>query len=137
MKENMIIRIEPCKQINSIPFGANRETVRKMLNMEYQEFRKSVYATNTTDAYDSFHVFYDDDDNFEAIEIFEGTVIIRNERVFPGKLDGILRLFPEMVYDGFGYISTENSIGITTSAEDSDSIEAILFGRSNYYSDIE
>ena len=120
---------EPLISVGAIKFGMKRESIRNLLG-NYSEFRKSQYSKNTTDSFSFCHVYYDEDDCCEAIEIFDAEVSIKNQVVFPCKADMVMKLFPNAVEEYGNYLDKEQSIGIY--APD-DVAESVLFGRKGYY----
>lgn len=129
MKECVMV---PQKSFNGIEFGCSRDVLRKHLGSDYREIKKSPYDRNTMDFYQQFAVFYSKDDKFEAIEFYEDVeVVVAGKRLFPATIDECKVVFPCLEFDGYGYIEKDNSIGITLN--DEDSVEAILFGKENYY----
>ena len=106
--------IKPLKSVGEIEFGMDRELVRKTINRQYDEFRKNKFSINTTDDFGEFHVYYDKTNCCEAVEFFEESILIVNDKqLFPGSIDNIKLVFPDAVSDDYGYISYENSVGIT------------------------
>lgn len=125
-----VLNIIPLTEVNGIRFGEKREKVRKEFG-EYKEFRKNRYSTNTTDDFGDFHVFYDKDNTFEAIEVFVGEVYIDGEKIFPSSLNEIEKLTKEK-FDLDGYLTCVSlSVG---ACEEGGKIESILFGNKNYFS---
>ena len=60
----------PTVRVNGVKFGMNREKVRSLLGAA-TEFYKFDDDINTTDDFGFCHVFYDENDKCEAIEIFD------------------------------------------------------------------
>jgi hypothetical protein len=50
----------------------SRKDVRAAMGSKFVEFKKASFASNTTDAFDDefIHVYYDDRDVVEAVEVF-------------------------------------------------------------------
>jgi hypothetical protein len=123
----------PNVKIGEIEFGMDRATVRKLFNNHFLEFRKTPYSKNMTDDFGEFHVYYDDSDRCEAVEIFGGVEVeMGGQIVYPNSISVLEGLIKDLEDDGYGLISISNSIGITVSDE-SDQIEGILFGNKDYY----
>ena len=119
------------KKVNNVLFGTDRDAVRKVFGKKFNEIKKNIFSKNTMDAYDDFHIYYSKDDTFEAIEIFgKFTVKIEGVKVFPGSVETIKQVITDLEVDGDGYLSRENSVGITT---EGDEIKSILFGELGYY----
>lgn len=122
------------KSVNAAEFGCSREKTREVFGKKFQEIRKNKFSLNTMDAYESFHVFFTEDNKFEAIEIFgDIKVAVNGEKIFPGGVDKAIKALPELKKDDYGLIDRINSIGITLSQDDENKIEAILFGCEGYY----
>lgn len=119
------------KEVNGVSFGTDRDAVRKVFGKKFKEIKKNIFSKNTMDAYDDFHIYYNKDNTFEAIEIF-GRVTVRIEGVkaFPGNIETLKRLITDLDDEGDGYLSRKKSVGITT--EDGE-IKSILFGEPGYY----
>lgn len=132
-KDNRIV-VEPCISVNQVLFGTPRENVRKAFGDNYKEFKKTNASVNTTDAYDLFHIYYDNNNLFEAIEIFgDVDTYVANKKIYPGAIKKVIRICDDMEYDGYGYTSVNNSIGISISGDSKQSIDSILFGKKGYY----
>lgn len=121
---------QPLKEVNGIKFGMKREDVRKIIG-EAKEFKKSKFSKNTTDDFGYCHVFYNDDDECEAIEIFNNTEVLINETVvFPINISGIKAIIKDLVEEEGSFISKSQSIGIYAP---NGNMESILFGNIGYY----
>lgn len=57
--------------IGLVAAGMSRADVRAVIGSDFVEFKKAYFVSNTTDAFDSagIHVYYDDQDRVEAVEI--------------------------------------------------------------------
>lgn len=133
-----MIRIDviPLVEANGVKFGMKRSEVRDILG-ESKEFKKSPLSTTLADDFGYCHVFYDDNDECEAIEIFdEVEVYIDDKLIFPMKKREALKLlkkfFKDLKKDADGLISYKYSIGIYAPEKE---MESILIGRENYYED--
>jgi hypothetical protein len=127
-------KVEPLISFENIPFGTERLSVRKSifetLGLKHSEFLKGN-GDNSTDAYDNFHIFYDEFNRFEAVEFFgDSTVFIDENLVFPNHIDAICQIFPELIEDMGSWISIKNSVGIYAPQN---VIESIMFGKDGYY----
>ena len=112
----------PTTGVNEVKFGMNREEVRRLLGSATESY-KFDDDVNTTDDFGFCHVFYDDNNECEAIEIFDEAEVYVNE----------LLIFPtDFEQDDEGLISISKSIGIY--APDGD-MESILFAKEDYYND--
>lgn len=120
----------PLKEVAGVKFGMKRLDVRKVFG-DAKEFRKSKYSKNFTDDFGFCHVFYNSDDECEAIELFEEVqVIIDGRLVFPTTLDEAKKIFGQLSEDSGSYISKKESVGIYAP---SGRMESILFGVVGYY----
>ncbi|MCM1277316.1 MAG: hypothetical protein NC299_18485 [Lachnospiraceae bacterium] len=124
------IIVAPLESVNGIRFGAQREIVRNAFG-SFEEFKKSPFSKNTSDDFGDFHIFYDSNNCFEAVEIFEAEVKINNTVIFPGTLAEANKLIADLKSNDPDYwISKEQSVGLC--APDGE-IESILFGIKKYY----
>ncbi len=131
----MKFTVELTKKVNGIAFGTDRKDVRKAFDSKYTEMKKNIFSKNTMDAYKDFHVYFDRNDQFEAIEIFNNSELLIEEKiVFPGKLSVLRKVLPELCPDEYGgYIDKKNSVGVTTSTDNPERLESILLGCKDYY----
>lgn len=121
----------PCKMVGEIAFGMSRAEVRSLFG-DYSEFYKTQFSKRTTDDFGFCHVYYDENDCCEAVEIFEAEVYIEGKKVFPCSLENIKESFPNAKEEYGSYLDKELSVGIY--APD-DKAETILIGKQKYYSD--
>lgn len=120
----------PLKEVAGVKFGMKRLDVRKVLG-EANEFKKSKFSKTLTDDFGFCHVFYNSDDECEAIELFKKVqVMIDGRLVFPTSLGEAKKIFGELIEDNGSYISKKDSVGIYAP---SGSMESILFGVVEYY----
>lgn len=125
------VTAEPLKRVGEIDLGASRSVVREAVNLPYKEFKKTPLSTNTTDDFGTFHVYYDDDDRCEAVELFDDVEVeVDGKLVFPTSSEEARRVIPSLVPDGDGLVSAEESIGIYAPGG---KMESILFGARGYY----
>lgn len=125
----MRLDVIPLKSVGDVRFGMSRGEVRAVWG-DAEEFKKDPDDVVTTDDFGFCHVFYDEDNKCEAVEIFDAEVFIDGKQVYPIDMDRALELLPDLEEDDIGPISYERSIGIY--APD-DEMESILFGRDGYY----
>lgn len=134
-----VIRINPLKSVNGIEFGSSRKKVWEILGRPYSTFKKDVSDKVDTDDYKYFHIFYDDDYNFEAIEIFDEADIYYDEKkvskTYSEALEYFKELFDDIEEDDYGFTTEKGSIGVYIENDD-DIIDSILFGKKNYYNEI-
>ena len=125
----MKIDAVPLISVGKVQFGMTRTEVRQILG-EFREFRKSALSKNTTDAFAFCHVYYDNNDCCEAIEIFDAEVYINDRLIFPCSLDEVKVLFPNAEEEYGSYLEKKLSIGLYIPDKDA---ESILFGEEGYY----
>lgn len=72
----MLFYLSNTKSNYSLFYGMNRESVRKLLNQPYEEFKKTEFSTSTSDNFMNLNIicFYDDDDLLEEVEIFSPNI---------------------------------------------------------------
>ncbi|MFR1842024.1 MAG: hypothetical protein ACLUV3_08530 [Oscillospiraceae bacterium] len=125
-----ILKVIPLAEVNGVKFGMKRCDVRKIFG-NATEFKKSKFSKTTTDNFGFCHVFYNKNDECEAIEIFdENEVQIDDIIVFPDNADKLKSMLPDIEDDDCGFISKSKSIGVY--APDG-KMESILFGCTGYY----
>ena len=121
----------PLIGVNGITFGMPRDAVRTILGPTYIEFRKSKFSRNSSDDFGVAHVYYDADNKCNAIEIFSDiSVSIGGQIVFPGSVENLTRIIPDLTRDDSGYCSVDKSIGVYV--VDGRAV-SILFGNEGYY----
>ena len=121
-----VIKAIPLEEVNGIKFGTGRDKVREKLGA-YKEFKKTPFSENSTDDFGYCHVYYDNENKFEAIEIFDAEVYIGDRKVFPVSVDDLSDIIDDFDDE---LISISKSIGIY--APDNEP-ESILFGCKGYY----
>ena len=62
-------------------------------------------------------------------------IALDRKKLFPVTITKAKRLLPDLEYDGYGYTSVAQSVGITVNPDNEDRIDGILFGCANYYSE--
>ena len=123
--------VQPLKDINGIKFGMKREVVRKVLSGEVKEFKKTKFSKITTDDFGFCHVYYNANNECEAVEIFDDvTVVINGKIIFPGSIEIGKSAFIDLEEEEGSYISKSESVGIYAPYG---KMESILFGNSGYY----
>lgn len=123
--------VKPLKSVNDIEFGMKREQVRNIFGDKYREFNKTKFSNNTTDDFYYYHVFYNEKDECEAVEIFEDiSVIINGLKVFPNEVSVLTSIASDFTEENGSYISKSMSIGVYAP---NGKIESILFGVDGYY----
>ena len=130
------INIISLKNVNDVDFGSNRSIVWNMFGKPNDSFKKTSISKTETDDYGNFHVYYDDNYNFEAIEIFKGIDIYYNNYKLSNKYSEVLEyfksIFNDIEEDEYGFTTKSGSIGVYIE-NDEDLIDSILFGKENYY----
>ena len=102
----------PTISVNGVAFGMSREKVRSLLGTA-TEFYKFADDVNTTDEFEFCHVFYDDNNKCEAIEIFdESEVYVNGSLIFPTDFETAKKVIEDFEEDDDGLISISKSIGI-------------------------
>lgn len=120
----------PLKEINGVRFGMKRDEVRKIFLSFKGEFKKTPFSKTTTDDFGFCHVFYNANDECEAIEVFDAEVYVDGTLVFPSNIETVKALFHDLVEEDDGFIIKSQSIGIYAPYG---KFESILFGIPNYY----
>ena len=129
MMERWILK--PLKSVGIIRFGMSRDDVHQALDKDYTEFTKNRFSENTSDNYDSFHVYYTRDNKVEAVEFFEGNeIVLDGTIIFPIKADTIDKVLLDIEREGNSYTHVEKSIGYEVN---DDVAESILVGEAGYY----
>lgn len=123
------LKAVPLQSVGDVSFGMAREEVRKHFG-QFTEFKKNQFSKITTDAFDFCHVYYDEQNRCEAIEIFGAKVLINDQTVFPSSLNELKKIFPNAVEEYGSYVDSSISVGFY--APD-DNVESILFGSNGYY----
>ena len=123
--------VYPLSGFDDVKFGMTRTEVRDILGSPERELKKSKLSKVTTDDYNLFHIFYDNNDRFEAVEFFDKVEIIIDGRIiFPKSMENLMKLPYNFVPEEAGAISVEYSIGIYAPDK---MVESILFGVKGYY----
>ena len=123
----------PMVGVNGVKFGMSREEVRSLLGTA-TEFYKFADDVNPTDDFKVCHVFYDENDKCEAIEIFyEVEVYVNGSLIFPTDFETAKKVIEELEEDDDGLISISKSIGIYAPYG---RMEGILFGKEGYYREV-
>ena len=126
MKLNAI----PLEGVENVRFGMSREEVRNIWG-EAREFFKTSDSEVPTDDFGFCHVYYDESDRCEGIEIFDDAqVYVQGQLIFPIDLNDFMEIFPGFSEDDDGPYSTERSIGIY--APDG-TMESIMFAKEGYF----
>ena len=128
-----MIKLEavPTEYVDKIRFGMKRNNVRAVLG-EPKEFKKTATSKMLTDDFGFCHVFYNSNEECEAVEIFSDTeVYIDGSLIFPTNLKKAKEIIEDFKRDEYGLISKKMSVGIYAP---NNKMESILFGEKGYYS---
>ena len=124
------IHVIPLIGFDNVTFGMKREQVHQLLGTA-SEFKKSLFSSNTTDNYGFCHIFYNANDECEAVEFFPGIELcIGTAVLLPGDFQNIQKLFPDLQDADGCFISKTKSIGVSIT---DGTIDSILFGCTGYY----
>lgn len=124
------INVIPLKEFANVKFGMKRTDVRNVLG-NAKEFKKTKFSKISTDDFGFCHVYYDEKDRCEAVEIFDDTeVFVNGKKVFPVSITDCEKVFTDLIKDGDDYTSIENSVGIYAPGN---RMEGILFAVAGYY----
>lgn len=116
---------------DNVNFGMERSEVRALLGEPTREFKKSKFSKTMTDDYSAYHIFYDKDNRFEAVEFFDEVEIKIDENIiFPISLDVLTGMNYSFAAEGEGLISLKYSIGVYAP---NGKPESILFAKEGYY----
>lgn len=125
-----VIKAVPLKSVGDIKFGMSRDTVRSVMG-KGKEYKKNLFSKSKTDSFGPIHVFYNENDKCEAIEIYSDIkVMIGSTPVFPCDANKVTQISNNLEEDGNGFIDKEKSIGITIS---DNKTKSILFAVKGYY----
>ena len=99
-------------EVGGVKFGMKRSEVRKIFG-EATEFKKSKFSKNTTDDFGFCHVYYNQYNECEAIEIFYNIEVeVDNKIIFPTSLDNAKKVLVNLIKDEECYIDKKNSVCI-------------------------
>lgn len=124
------IDVTPLKEVNGVRFGTKRDEVREHFG-QYEEFQKTSLSDIAADDFGYCHVYYDEHEQFEAIEIFKQVqVLVNGTLIFPTDIKDAMNVIDDFQKDDDGLLSISQSIAIY--APD-DEMESILFAVEGYY----
>ncbi len=118
------------ESVNQIRFGMSRKEVRKLNKNRYKTFKKNIFSRNTTDDFRAFHVYYDKNNNCEAVEICEFDEMTINNKQVSKNFKDFENVINDLVENTGSYISKSCSIGIT---QEDGIVESVLVGCRGYY----
>lgn len=123
--------VSPLNSVGKIKFGATREQVHAAVGNPKDSFRKTKSSKSKTENYSSFHVYYNDADTVEAVEIFtELDISIGGKDVFPLDKNSTLNVISGLKESSGSYINKSKAIGVEFSKNHA---KSILFGKKGYY----
>ena len=113
------------KDVNGVSFGTKRKAVRAVFGTA-KEYKKKI-----TDDFGFCHVFYNAEDECEAIEVFgDIKVEVDGAVIFPTDVETAKKQLSDLVEEDGSLISKKFSVGIYAP---SGKMESILFGAPGYY----
>lgn len=123
--------VTPLKGFNDVLFGMSRTEIHRILGEPIRVFKKSQFSKVSTDDYGSYHIFYDKNDCFEAVEFFEANEVadLINSTIFES-IEAIKNSVYKFSQDGDGYLECHLSIGVYAP---NNRIESVLFAVKDYY----
>ena len=124
------VTVVPLVSVGEARFGMSRAEIRNLFG-EYSEFRKSQKSKSTTDDFGFCHVYYDENDCCEAVELFDAEVLVEGKTVFPSSVQILMESFPNAIEESGCY--TDQGLSVGFCAPDGNA-ESILFGKKGYYS---
>lgn len=128
-------KVIPTRKVGPIQIGANRASVYSALGQPKNAFKKSKNSGNNTDNYGYCHVYYDQNDAVEAVEVFpEITLMLGGNQLSPGTLNDAAGPLSIDIKEKGSYLDSKKSIGISFNVE-TQQVESILCARSGYYSE--
>ena len=131
---NEKITVVPLESVGKIKFGMTRNALRQTMGADFTEFRKSQFSANTSDDYGYLHVFYNENDECVAVELFPECEISIGGMTVPYSANAfnkwLLQQDSEAEVSDCEAISVKFSIGM--SAMDNQ-VESVLFGMPGYY----
>lgn len=124
------INVIPLQEVSGVSFGMKRNDVRSIFG-EAKEFKKTKNSKNTADDLGFCHVYYDSNNECEAIELFDNVeILINGLSISKYDINSIKSILPDAKRDDCGLISKSQSIGVFAP---NNQIESILFGCKNYF----
>lgn len=128
-----MINIVPLKSVGSVGFGMTRVQVRSAWG-DFKEFRKTKFSKYSTDDFGFVHVFYDENDQCIAVEVFmeDETKVSVDGKIFSNKEFAILKSVISDFHtdDDCNFISPEFSLGVSLAEG---VIVSITCGKKDYY----
>ncbi len=132
------IEVIPFVSVNGVTFGTLREDVWKAFGAPEESFFKGDDDIQT-DVYSCFHVCYDSEYRFEAIEVIyvdEADIYYGGVKVpetYDEALEFFSGLYDDTKEDGAGFMTVSGAMGVYV--DEADEYDTILFARKGYYGD--
>ena len=98
-EKNDTIIVIPFISVNGIEFGTSRDELWKRIGLPKKSFKKTLASVTETDVYDNYHIIYDSNYTFEAIEIFGQVKIYYNSEKLPQTYSLLLEYFRKKFND--------------------------------------
>lgn len=118
------------KDVHGVSFGTKRKAVRAVFGTA-KEYKKNKFSETITDDFGFCHVFYNAEDECEAIEVFgDIKVEVDGAVIFPTDVETAKKQLSDLVEEDGSLISKKFSVGIYAP---SGKMESILFGVPGYY----
>ena len=139
----MKLDLRPYEGVGPIRFGMRRAEVRGAVHAAVRAFRKTRDATMLLDAFDNegIHVYYDELDLCEAVELASPAVAVLKGRALIGEpfaalRDWLLGLDPELEVDETGLTASSLGLGLYApfaGEEPEGPVEGVIAFRRGYY----
>ena len=128
------ITVVPLENVGKIQLGMSRAALRQEMGPDFTEFRKSKFSKNTSDDYKYLHVFYNENNECIAVEVFADCEITIADSALPHTAkefnNWLLQQDKDTEITEFGATSKKLSIGMSAMENQ---VESILFGVIGYY----
>ena len=119
----------PLKGVNDIRFGMNRHKIRSILG-NADSFKKTSDSKNETDAFGPYHIYYDNMDKCEAIELSNDVKIMINGKQLRTLTDAIKVIGKFEETEKGHHVSKNRSIGIYAPDKE---IESLMVAKKGYF----
>ncbi|OGL65909.1 hypothetical protein A3F52_05020 [Candidatus Uhrbacteria bacterium RIFCSPHIGHO2_12_FULL_47_11] len=134
---------QPFQSIGEIVFNMTRKQVRQTLKGKVKEFLKTPQSKRMTDAFGDlgFHVYYDDQEQCEAVELFNPAQVSFEGKQLIGTpyqevKEHFIKKDEHLEEDGAGFISKKLGFGVYApfaGKEPQEPIESVLVFRKEYH----
>ena len=127
------LNYQPFKSVGNICFNDTRKEVRNKCG-DFKEFKKSKYSKNTTDDFRLYHVYYDENNIVEAVEVFAGVdVEYMNVSLFLLTYKELKNMLNDEKIECDSTGAIFHTHGISAYVPDETKIESLLFFKNGYY----